>query len=82
MTQTRSSNLPKTIFSICSRFFPFRHGCSSRGDHRMPCPEGPQGPDEEGSRGCPDPAVGPSSVWRTGGILWESFSLIVSILLL
>ncbi|XP_045369821.1 ubiquinone biosynthesis protein COQ4 homolog, mitochondrial isoform X1 [Camelus dromedarius] len=34
-----------------------RHGCSSRGDHRIPYPEGPQGPDEEGSRGCPNPAL-------------------------
>ena len=36
----------------------------------MPYPEGPQGPDEEGSRGCPDPAVGPSFAWGIEGILW------------
>lgn len=29
----------------------------------MPCPEGPEGPDEEGFRGRPDPAVGASSAW-------------------
>lgn len=34
----------------------------------MLCPEGPQGPDEEGLRGRPDPAVGASSAWGVG---WE-----------
>lgn len=57
--QTRSGNLPNHILYLSQ--LPFRHGCSSRGNHRVPSPEGPQGPDEEGSRGCPDPAVGSSS---------------------
>lgn len=33
----------------------------------MPHPEIPQGPDEEGSRGCPDSAVGPSFALAFGG---------------
>lgn len=41
----------------------------------MPYPEGPQGPDEEGSGGRPDPAVGPSFAWGVEGILWGFWSL-------
>lgn len=53
-----------------SHFCPSRHGCSSGRDHRMPHPEIPQGPDEEGSRGCPDPTVGPNFALTFGrGVL-------------